>query len=461
MANIVTNFELKQYLPDATQKEIDRIQAIAAGNRNDSEADFLENLAPYLTNELLLADTVNNLILIAAGNTLPTSYTGFKAGAIFIKKDTSNLYINSADHTGATFIDVSAIPTSEIADLAVTTAKINDLAVTTGKLAAGAVTAAKLAAAIDMTGIVLSNLDLENGTPVNAAAAGDTLTLTGAIIPGVHAENVVTATTILDGNTCTIGSTVYRFKTTMLQAYDVALGANDSAALDNLKAAINGTGTAGVNYFAGTVAHPNVVATTKTSNTLKAVARVPGTAANSISTTGTAVTVVWSATTLGAGTGSSVAGVTPETVTMDSVVYSFVTALSETNGAAAIAYQVLFGSNSTSALANLKLAVILGATIGTNYSTGTLVHPTITAVSSDATTFVVAFKTKGVIGNGTTVSETLSNGGWGTSTLASGVDGTVTAVKKVMIDSSYLYYATAANTISTTNWRRVTLGSAF
>lgn len=259
---------------------------------------------------------------------------------------------------------------------------------------------------------------------VDAVAATGTLTLTGAITPGSHAESVVTANTVIDGDTLTIGATVYRAKTSPAQAFDVALGANDAAFLDNLKLAINANGVGdGSDYFAGTTANPDVVATTNTDTTQKVVARVPGTAANSLATTSTGGTLTWADTTLGGGTGASNPGVASETVTVGSKTYSFVDVLSETNGATAIANQVLFGADSAAALDNLKLAVNGGATAGTNYSTGTVAHTLVTATTNTDTTQVFAAQSTGSAGNAIATTETLANGSFGGATLSGGTAG--------------------------------------
>lgn len=71
-----------------------------------------------------------------------------------------------------------------------------------------------------------------------------------------------------DGDTLTIGitgnTTVYRFKNTLASAYDVKIGANVTATIANLKAAINADGTPGTEYFAGTLAHPLLSGTVAT-----------------------------------------------------------------------------------------------------------------------------------------------------------------------------------------------------
>jgi len=440
-------FELKTDLPRITQLEIDRVQTIPSGQRNSTETAFLNALAPYLTNELLEVDA-DGLILKAAGNTLPTEYTGFKKGATFIKKDASGngVYNNIGDEDEADWDLVDSASTSNIEDGAVTTEKLDD--------------------ALDFEDVDVVNLGVEEGTPVNAVAASQILTLTGVIVPGTHAVSVLTsdATAPEEDDTVTIGETVYTFKAALSgtpTAYEVLIGASAATALDNLQSAINASAGAGTTYGTGTVAHPTVVATTNTNTEQTVVARVPGTAANSTATTEASDHLSWADITLGGGTGASDAGVAPETVTIDSVVYSFVDVLSETNGASAIANQVLFGENSAAALDNLSLAINAGDTAGTNYSTGTVAHPTVNATTNSDTEQTVVADTKGVAGNELEVSATLSNGAWGDTELAGGVDGTVGKAGKILKDSSYLYIAVSANTIADANWRRVSLGSAY
>lgn len=385
-------FELKSNLAFSTRKEIDRIEAISSAQRTTVEANFLTSLAPYLTNEVVLRNEANEIVL-AFGETVPDEYEGFAKGAIFIKSNaadgTKGLYENQGTNTDADFNLVGSISTAEIGD--------------------GQVTAAKLAAAIALTNTLFSDLRLETGTPVNAVAATQTLTLTGAIVPGSHAESVITSdtTNVSDGETVTIGDIVYRFKDTLAQAYDVKIGANATA-------------------------------TTETSGHLS-----------------------WPAATLGDGTGDSNPGVAPETVTIDGVVYSFVDVLSETNGASAIANQVLFGADSAAALDNLKSAINGTAGAGTTYSTGTTAHPTVNATTNANDSQVIEANTKGTAGNSIAVSDTLTNGSWGAATLAGGVAGTVGLAKEVLVDSSYLYIAIAANTVTDANWRRISLGSVF
>ena len=252
-----------------------------------------------------------------------------------------------------------------------------------------------------------------NVSKTEAVKATATLTLTGVITPGSHAESVVTANTIADGNTLTIGTRTYRFKNTIAQINDIAIGGSDATALDNLKHAINGTGTPGTNYFTGTTENTDVVATDNTDTTQKVVARTPGTASNTLATTSSGATLSWPDTTLGGGTGASNAGVAPETVTVNDETYSFVDVLSETNGADAIANQVLFGANSAEALDNLKKAVNGEATEGTNYSTGTAQPDDVLATTNTDTAQVFEAQSLGESGNDYPASDTIANGSFG------------------------------------------------
>ena len=55
-----------------------------------------------------------------------------------------------------------------------------------------------------------------------------------------------------DNDTVTIGAVVYRFKSTLEQANDVKIGSAATNTVASLEAAVNGDGTPGTDYFAGT-----------------------------------------------------------------------------------------------------------------------------------------------------------------------------------------------------------------
>ena len=127
-----------------------------------------------------------------------------------------------------------------------------------------------------------SPLSIAEKTPVNAVAASKALTT----------DN----TELTDGDTVTIGTTVYRFKDTMAAAYDVKRhGTTADTTMENLIKAINATGTAGVEYFAGTLIHPTVSAGTLAAHAFTATAKTKGVAGNSIAIAEASTHLSWAA----------------------------------------------------------------------------------------------------------------------------------------------------------------------
>ncbi len=84
----------------------------------------------------------------------------------------------------------------------------------------------------------------------------------------------------------------------------VLLGATAADSLNSLYLAINNGGGAGVDYSTALTVHPTVASNVQSGDDLYVVARTPGTAGNSISTTETGANIAWASTTLtGGGTG--------------------------------------------------------------------------------------------------------------------------------------------------------------
>lgn len=110
---------------------------------------------------------------------------------------------------------------------------------------------------------ILRSLAFDNQTGNFTAG----LVLTGI---GVLGTGVLTGTTIADGDTVTIGDITYTFQDTLVDApYNVHVGATDSDSLDNLIAAINGSGgTEGTDYGTGTLPHPLVSAAAGVGDTM-------------------------------------------------------------------------------------------------------------------------------------------------------------------------------------------------
>lgn len=279
-------------------------------------------------------------------------------------------------------------------------------------------------------------LALYDGLGVGTAASG-TLTSSGAMAPASHAVTVFTSdgTAFVDGEKVTIDTQVYTFKTALSDVggrpYEILIGANAAASLDNMKSAVNGTAGAGTTYGLNTPKHPKVVITTNTdtANTLRA--RIPGVDYNTIATTETCGHASFPDTTLGGGTGASDPGVTTAnaTITIGTRTYTFVVELSESLGADAIPDQILHGAAAANALDNMKLAINESGVAGTNYSTGTYQNNDVLATTNSDTQQVVVARKVGTGGNSIATTETLENYAWGAATLASGTgqDGTLIA----------------------------------
>lgn len=326
-----------------------------------------------------------------------------------------------------------------------------DDAVTTAKILNANVTAAKLAATLDLTGHALSNLSIESGTPVNAVAAAGLLTLIGTVVDGetiviggetfeidtdstvgpgniaidvsafaVASQATLTVTgggnQIADADTVTIddGGTnekVYTFKTTLTPTEgEVLIGANDTAALLNLKNAINHEGTPDTDYSCA-AAHPTVVGTSSDATTLIVSAFTPGTAGDSIATAKVAAELSWDGN-----LGTTTSGVDCPAADADGVLVTDITA---------------------------------GSAI-------------VVATQGSGTTVLIAMLIAGVAGNSVSFSTDIANGSVDDTelgTAVAGVDGTVGTARKILVDATNLYIAIAANTIVDANWKKLVLQS--
>lgn len=105
---------------------------------------------------------------------------------------------------------------------------------------------------------------------------------------------------VADTETVTIGATVYRYVTVLAQAYDVLIGGTASITIQNHIAAVNAAAGAGTIYGNGTLAQPDVTASSRP-GIMDVTAKVAGPAGNTIATTSTSVTATWGAATLQGG----------------------------------------------------------------------------------------------------------------------------------------------------------------
>ena len=145
-------------------------------------------------------------------------------------------------------------------------------------------------------------------------------------------------------------------------------------------------------------------------------------------------------------------------ITIGDITYTWKTALSEE----AVPYEVLIGENNSAAAANLQKAITAGATAGTNYSTGTVAHPLVTAtVSSNVVT--VTAKTKGVVGNEIEWAFTPATDGTSNVTLApeaaleGGVDGTPAPKGAITFSAGKIYVSVDESTTAESHWKSANL----
>lgn len=267
----------------------------------------------------------------------------------------------------------------------------------------------------------------------NGVVATTTLTSSGACVPADYATSTLTSngTNPTAGEIVTINTTVYTFKATPLNAYEVKIGADAEATLANLKKAINATASDyGVAYGVGTIVNPDVVATTLTSTTMKVWARTIGITPNTYATTDNSATLSWADTTLGGGTGTSDAGVTTAgaTITIGTVTYMAVIRLAENIGLDPVDNQVLWVTSEAVFLDNLKSAVNGAGLAGTTYSSTTIPHPQVVATTNADTTQVFNARSSGTAGNSIATTETLANYAFTSTVMASGTGSTARVI---------------------------------
>lgn len=111
--------------------------------------------------------------------------------------------------------------------------------------------------------------------------------------------------------------------------------------------------------------------------------------------------------------GNAVAG---ETFTVGGIVYTWVTTATSTP------YDVEIGGSGTLSLTNAVAAINAAAGAGTVYGTGTAANPYVTATGPHSgPSLAVQAVVVGALGNLVAVSETMTNGTWGQTTLSGGV----------------------------------------
>lgn len=139
--------------------------------------------------------------------------------------------------------------------------------------------------------------------PLDVSVVGNAIEVNLKTSGGVAATGTLTASGVFQNTeTVTIGETEYTFVTALSTGptvpYEVLIGANAAASLDNLKSAVNATTGEGTTYSEGTEIHPTVSATTNADTTQLFVAKTIGAAGNAIATTETGDNIAFGDTTL-------------------------------------------------------------------------------------------------------------------------------------------------------------------
>ena len=137
---------------------------------------------------------------------------------------------------------------------------------------------------------------------------------------------------------------------------------------------------------------------------------------------------------MGAGTGTSVAGVTTAaaTITIGSRVYTAVIELSESLGATPIIDQILWVTNEATFLDNIKKAINASGIAGTDYSTGTTANFLVHATTNDNTHQTIVSNLLGTVGNAYATSTTLANYSWTSTVMASGAGATGSVISSTI-----------------------------
>lgn len=285
-------FKLKEDLPKSVQNRIDDLLAKPTHLRDQVEADFLLALTPYLENTLILEDR-DGLIVMAAGNTVPTGDSGFSKGALFIKLNATGngLYINTGDEDSATW---------DLAD---------------------SISADNFENNVDLTAKNVAIAEILEATVVNSVKASGTITGDG--------ENDVA-----DGDVLVVGEVEYTFKTTLSTSptvpNEIKIGADADATLANVVLAINGGAGAGTNYSTGTVANPDVSASEVVAHVITLTAKVFGITGNELALTTDAAELTLSDDTLTGGVDGTAS--LPGTIKSDATNLYICTAYSATDG---------------------------------------------------------------------------------------------------------------------------------
>lgn len=115
-----------------------------------------------------------------------------------------------------------------------------------------------------------------------------------------------------------------------------------------------------------------------------------------------------------------------QTVVVGTKTYTTQTVLTNVDG------NVFIGANAAATLQNLKDAINLTGTPGTQYAAAMTANSLCRAVSVTATTLLVSSRVAGAIGNQIPTTETQTNAAWGGAVLASGAGDVSTDIRALL-----------------------------
>jgi hypothetical protein len=174
------------------------------------------------------------------------------------------------------------------------------------------VTAAQIAA----LGAATSGNILLTTLPAKSVVLTTTVKQSASVTGGAASGTITSDNTApSDGDTVTIGTKVYTFKTALTPTEgEVLINSTADAALLNLIRAINHSGTANTDYKVAAANTQVTAATSVTSHAFKVTAITPGSGGNAIATTETSSHLSWGGVVL-AGGGTAISAATARVIT--------------------------------------------------------------------------------------------------------------------------------------------------
>lgn len=302
-------------------------------------------------------------------------------------------------------------------------------------------------ATLNITGVVVDGETLTIGDETYEIDAGQTLTVPNIGVDCkahmVQAHNTLTlgGGVPSNGETMTIGTRVYTWKTVLEAADDIKIGTIEEC-IDNFVAAIAAVSGEGTQFGTGTTANVNVTAVKTNTTTATLTAIIYGTVMNTLATTETMVHAsnIFSGATLGGGGDCSAANAVTDIIAAftSNTTYD-ITATDGTGDSVVFTCDIAGGLDGSLGNGIESTTTIEHATFDVEKTTGgtdvtaaelelllvaklTSASALVSAVGGAGTSVVITAKAAGAEGNAITTTETMGHGSFGSDTLTGGVD---------------------------------------